>query len=522
MAAKRREFVTFYYFATGLLLLLCNAQHPASTPNPPTSTSSSDNGTHQVINKDTHKVTRKVTHLRVKVLLEDPFVMTKDNRQFEGMFVDLLDELTRRANLTYSIVAQWDQSYGYEYAPGNWTGLVGSVQTGEADLAVAPLTIVSKREKVVDFTLPVMTAGLRILYKAPDPWSGGDESFGILLSAFTPGLWVMLLLMFLGVSLLFYVIGRFSPYEDHAFVGKAATYEGLTLLNSFLYAFTSMTFQGYTAAPRSMSGRFLAAFWWMFVILVIAAYSAALCAIFLAFKPSIYRVPFATFDELSKQSDVAYGVVKDGSTQWYLSNSQRPLQKRLWAHIHLRSEHVLVNSVREGMLRVQKSNGKFAFIMEGPMAEYLSEQPPCELMTMGEELGDNAYGFACAKDTNLPSTLNPVILQLHEEDFIHGLKQKWLHKGCRRDDTSEYIYQGLAYFDTFGTEPKYLSDRSVTLRRFSTGFLLLFIGVCISSFILLAEIFYARQRGTAVPQRMPQGGLEDQERMDRDFRDEVA
>ena len=67
----------------------------------------------------------------------------------------------------------------------------------------------------------------------------------------------------------------------------------------------TMMLAGYTAAPRSMSGRFLAAFWWMFVLLVIAAYTASLCAIFLAFKPSILSVPFATFDELSQQSNVS-------------------------------------------------------------------------------------------------------------------------------------------------------------------------------------------------------------------------
>lgn len=521
MAAKRLGAVTFYCFAIALSPLLCSAQKSNEPASKSDQTPTSGNATHQVIDKGTHKATRKVKHFRVKVLLEEPFVMGKGNGQFEGMFVDILEEIKRRANVTYDIVTQWDQAYGYEYAPGNWTGLMGSIQKEEADLAVAPLSIVSKRLEAVDFTLPVMSAGLRILYKAPDSKSGASDSFGILVSPFTPGLWVMLLLMFIGVSLLFYVIGRFSPYEEHGFVSKASTYEGLTLLNSFLYSFTSMTFQGYTAAPRSMSGRFLAAFWWMFVLLVIAAYSASLCAIFLAFKPSIYSVPFATFDELSKQSSVAYGIVKGGSTQWYLSNSKRPLQKRLWGHIHSHGDKVMVNSVREGMLRVQKSHGSYAFIMEGPMAEYLSEQPPCELMTLGEELGEHAYGFACAKNSDVCSTVNSAILQMQEEDYIFDLKRKWLHKGCRRDDTSEYIYQGLAYFDTFGTEPSYLADRTVTLRRFSTGFLVLFIGACISALLLIAEIFYVRRGGTAVPQRMARG-MEDQERIDREFRDEVA
>ena len=36
--------------------------------------------------------------------------------------------------------------------------------TGEADLALADLTITSKREKVVDFTVPYMQTGITILF----------------------------------------------------------------------------------------------------------------------------------------------------------------------------------------------------------------------------------------------------------------------------------------------------------------------------------------------------------------------
>ncbi|XP_076435387.1 glutamate receptor 2-like [Babylonia areolata] len=508
MALKLPVCVLFCCFTLFALLPLISVAQKTTTQAP-----SNTNG-------DTPTGRRKVTEMKVAVMLQEPYVMLKGS-SYEGMFIDILKELKRRANLSYTITTHGDHE-GVEYAPGNWTGLIGSVQTGEVDLAVAPLSILSKQQQVVDFTFPVMSAGLRILYKVPSPWSGG-EAFGILLSPFTPGLWIMLLLIFTGVSLLFYVIGRFSPYEDTAFVGKAATYEGLTLINSFLYSFSSMTFQGYTAAPRSLAGRFLAAFWWVFVLLVVAAYSASLCAVFLAFKPSIRSLPFATFDELSKQSSVAYGVVRGGSTQGYLNSSRRPVQSRLWGTISANADNVLVNSVQEGMLRVLKSRGDFAFIMEGPMAEYLSEQPPCELMTVGEELGEHAYGFACNKETDVCDNLNRYILQLQEEDYVFEMKRKWLHKGCLRGDTATYLFHGLAYFDTFGADPNsapYLADRSVTLRRFSTGFLLLLIGGVLSGLILIGEIFYSRRRGTAVPRRMPRG-MEDQERIDREFRDEA-
>ncbi|XP_076453751.1 glutamate receptor 1-like [Babylonia areolata] len=456
----------------------------------------------------------------VKLLLEEPYVMKSqtDPTGYEGMFIDLLDDLTKTAGLSYIIHAVPEVRYGTEHSPGNWTGLIGSIVSGEAQLAVAPLTMTAKRQSSVDFTQPIMSSGLRILYKPPDPWSD-KESFAILLAPFTAGVWVLLLLMFVAVSVLFYLIGRFSPYEDHAFVGKAATYEGLTFVNSFLYSFSSFTFQGYTAAPRSMSGRVLAAFWWMFVLLVVVAYTASLCAVLLAFKPSITSIPFATFDELSQQSHVAYGIVEGGSTEYYLSRNQRPLQRRLWGSISANREAVMVKSVEEGVRRVRASAGQYAFIMEGPMAEYESEQAPCDLMTVGEELNEHSWAFACQKGNAICSQLNTAILKLKEQDYIYGLKKKWLHQGCNRDDTAEYIYQGVSYFDTFGGTPKYYADRSVTLRRFGIGFLAILIGMTLSTCLLVAEIFHAKRRGSPVPQRMGRG-REDQERIDREYRDD--
>ena len=112
-----------------------------------------------------------------------------------------------------------------------------------ADIAAAQLTVTSNRAKVLEFTHPFMTSGLKILYKPPSPWANG-EPLTVLLTPFTPATWFMIVLVFVGIALSFYAIGRLSPYEDCSFVGKASTYEGLTLFNSMLYAYSSLTWQG--------------------------------------------------------------------------------------------------------------------------------------------------------------------------------------------------------------------------------------------------------------------------------------
>lgn len=51
-----------------------------------------------------------------------------DPNKFEGIFIDILNQLTTRLNLTFIISLQDDLMYGYEEKPGEWTGLIGSLQ----------------------------------------------------------------------------------------------------------------------------------------------------------------------------------------------------------------------------------------------------------------------------------------------------------------------------------------------------------------------------------------------------------
>ena len=55
---------------------------------------------------------------------------------------------------------QWDGRYGaLDENTGLWSGMIGSVISGSADLAVADITQTAMRETVVDFTVPFDQVG---------------------------------------------------------------------------------------------------------------------------------------------------------------------------------------------------------------------------------------------------------------------------------------------------------------------------------------------------------------------------
>uniref|UniRef100_A0A1I8F3N2 PBPe domain-containing protein n=1 Tax=Macrostomum lignano TaxID=282301 RepID=A0A1I8F3N2_9PLAT len=88
-----------------------------------------------------------------------------------------------------------------------WTGIVGDLSTGQADLAVAPMTITPERNLRVAFTKPFKYLGLTILVKRKPPTS----SLGSFLQPFERTLWVLVGLSVHVVALVLYLLDRFSP-----------------------------------------------------------------------------------------------------------------------------------------------------------------------------------------------------------------------------------------------------------------------------------------------------------------------
>ena len=83
-----------------------------------------------------------------------PFVMTRENVK-AGFTIDLIDQIAKRAG--------WSLNY---LEGGNVEGLLNAVSQGQADMAATNLSITADREKYLDFSQPILTAGLQIVVPA--------------------------------------------------------------------------------------------------------------------------------------------------------------------------------------------------------------------------------------------------------------------------------------------------------------------------------------------------------------------
>ena len=80
----------------------------------------------------------------------------------------------------------------------------------EADLAIAPLSIYSSRERVVDFSKPFMNLGISIMIKKPIKKIPGVFSF---MHPLSYEIWMCVTLAYIGVSVVVFLVSRCSPSE---------------------------------------------------------------------------------------------------------------------------------------------------------------------------------------------------------------------------------------------------------------------------------------------------------------------
>ncbi|CAH2300632.1 glutamate receptor 2 isoform X1 [Pelobates cultripes] len=156
----------------------------------------------------------------VTTILESPYVMYKKNadqfegnERYEGYCVDLATEIARHCGFKYKLTIVGDGKYGARDAETKiWNGMVGELVYGKADIAIAPLTITLVREEVIDFSKPFMSLGISIMIKKPQKSKPGVFSF---LDPLAYEIWMCIVFAYIGVSVVLFLVSRFSPYEWH-------------------------------------------------------------------------------------------------------------------------------------------------------------------------------------------------------------------------------------------------------------------------------------------------------------------
>ncbi|NP_001070157.2 glutamate receptor 2 isoform 1 precursor [Taeniopygia guttata] len=370
----------------------------------------------------------------VTTILESPYVMMKKNHEmlegndrYEGYCVDLATEIAKHCGFKYKLTIVGDGKYGARDADTKiWNGMVGELVYGKADIAIAPLTITLVREEVIDFSKPFMSLGISIMIKKPQKSKPGVFSF---LDPLAYEIWMCIVFAYIGVSVVLFLVSRFSPYEWHTEEfedgRETQTNESTNefgIFNSLWFSLGAFMRQGCDISPRSLSGRIVGGVWWFFTLIIISSYTANLAA-FLTVERMVS--PIESAEDLSKQTEIAYGTLDSGSTKEFFRRSKIAVFDKMWTYMKSAEPSVFVRTTAEGVARVRKSKGKYAYLLESTMNEYIEQRKPCDTMKVGGNLDSKGYGIATPKGSSLRTPVNLAVLKLSEQGVLDKLKNKW-------------------------------------------------------------------------------------------------
>uniref|UniRef100_A0A8C6T0I7 Glutamate receptor n=1 Tax=Neogobius melanostomus TaxID=47308 RepID=A0A8C6T0I7_9GOBI len=356
--------------------------------------------------------------LRITTIKQEPYTMSK-GLGLEGFCMDLLSELAKIVGFRYKVHLVKDGYYGRVDESGHWNGMIGEVIRGEADLAMAPLTLTAAREKVVGMTQPFMQTGISILLRRDRSEKQGFFNF---LSPFNTETWVSLLVAYLGTTACIFLIARLSPCEWD----PQTKQNNFSIMHSFWYTVGGLTLQGAGPHPKSLPGRVVSSCWWLFTLFLLAHYFTNLTAYNSTQSTS---VTVKGFEDLANQDKIEYGCLEGSSTLAFFKNSDNMMYRRIYEHMERRKSFVA--SMDEGVSRAKE--GTYAFIGESVSLD-LAVARHCELVRTHEVIGMRGYSIAAPIGSPLIKNLSVAILQVSEGGNLAYMRRKWWANSCLDQD----------------------------------------------------------------------------------------
>uniref|UniRef100_A0A3B3U1P2 Glutamate receptor n=1 Tax=Poecilia latipinna TaxID=48699 RepID=A0A3B3U1P2_9TELE len=354
-----------------------------------------------------------------------------------GYCIDLLEKLAEDLDFHFDLYIVGDGKYG-AWKGGRWTGLVGDLLSGLADMAVTSFSINSARSRVIDFTSPFFSTSLGILVRSKDTAAP--------IGAF---MWPLHWSMWVGIFLALHITALFlTLYEWKSPFGmtphgrnRVRVFSYSSALNLCYAILFGRTVSSKT--PKCWTGRFLMNLWAIFCLLVLSSYTANLAAVMVGEK---------TFEEVSGIHDAKlhhpskgfrFGTVRESSAEDYM--------KKSFPEMHEYMRRFNEPTTPEGVATLKTDPPQLdAFIMDKALLDYeVSIDADCKLATVGKPFAIEGYGIGLPQNSPLSSNLSEFISRYKSDGYMDLLHDKWykvIPCGNRVFAVTETLQMGISHF----------------------------------------------------------------------------
>lgn len=226
-----------------------------------------------------------------------------------GKFFLTLKEIT---NFTYTCRRVKDGEWGAA-VDGHWTGMIGEVSDGTAEIAVAPLTVTQKRSAVVSYLIPLIVTNYRIILKRP---TNEDYMWTVYTKQFTPGVWGLLMAAVLSLVLCLVCISRHSQSEA-----------SVPPTDSVLAVIGILFGQDTVLRVQTVAGRTLVLTALLLQVVTLSYYTSNMVSALTVGPP---LPPYKDLRDIHEEKSITFGMLKGTAETDILKDSDLPLHKAVW------------------------------------------------------------------------------------------------------------------------------------------------------------------------------------------------
>jgi polar amino acid transport system substrate-binding protein len=327
------------------------------------------------------------TKVTVATRVLPPFVVQADD-QLTGFSAELWTELAKRTAVTF----EWKITK-------NIGEILGAVETNQAQVAIAAISVTSAREQKFDFSQPMFESGLQIMV----PTSGDSGfSFRQLLGYFTQGampylLGILALLILIPGHVVWWAERRHKEpaFSTHYFPG---------IFQAMAWALSAAAGQQ-NGDPQSRLGRFMSVAAIFISLLFLTYWQAELTS---SFTVQQLQGDISGPDDLPGKT---VGTLKKSTSVVYLSGK--------------RSKIVEFDSIDEAFLALEA--GKLdAIVYDAPVLLYYAANAGREkVRIVGGVFKRENYGILFPRGSDLRKRINEALLTMREDGTYDALYNKW-------------------------------------------------------------------------------------------------
>ncbi len=322
--------------------------------------------------------------LRVSTVTRPPFSMVVDGVE-TGFSLDLLAAISENQGWTYSVTRH-----------GGFSDMLGAVRNGQADMAVANISITADRELTMDFSQPIFESGLQILVRSDRERSASmiRKFFSL---DFMGAVAIAFALLFLMGMVMWALERRRQPYFDRP--------AGEAMFPSFWWALNLLVNGGFEErVPQTFLGRILS------VLMVLG--SLFIVSLFVARITAIMTVS-ALQSDVNSLSDLAGQRVAtiDGST----------------AASYLASRNLTFAGYGglQEMTEAFEAGEVDALFFDAPILAWYALNSDGRAQLAGPVVQRENYGIALPSGSALAEPINQALLTLRETGVYDEIFAKW-------------------------------------------------------------------------------------------------